>query len=71
VRAALPPAEQHEIERLESLDYLSLPSQLKLEALWSRAFALHVPPQEDPLVNYAREVGDQMRTRLPSWRRTT
>jgi hypothetical protein len=56
VKAALSPEDQQEIERLESLEYLSLPLQLKLEALWSRAFALHVPPQVDPLVLYAREL---------------
>jgi hypothetical protein len=54
VKVALSPEEQQEVEQLESLGYLSLPSQLRLEALWRRASALHDRPPGDALVAYAR-----------------
>jgi hypothetical protein len=56
---SLSPAEQKELERLEARRRLSAASQARLDALWAKAFALHLPPQVDPLVAYAGEVGDR------------
>jgi hypothetical protein len=64
IRASLGPDEQEELEPLEARTRVSSTSQARLDALWAKAFALHAPPQVDPLVAYAAEVGERIRSRL-------
>jgi hypothetical protein len=61
ILGSLSPAEQGEVEQLEARQRLSAGSQARLDALWAKAFARHVPPQLDPSVAYAAEVGGRMR----------
>jgi hypothetical protein len=63
VLAALPPDEQEEVERLEARAHRSAPAEARLASLWDKAHDRHVPPHEDPLFAYAREIGSRMRAR--------
>jgi hypothetical protein len=60
IKGALPPAEQEEIEHLESLKDHTAEQEARLEELWTEAFRRHVPPQPDPLFDYARQVKESM-----------
>lgn len=60
IRAALTPEEQEELEHLEALKDRSMDEEFRIEELWAKAFRDHVAPQVDPLVDYAREVGEKM-----------
>jgi hypothetical protein len=71
IRASMGPHEQEELEQLEARARLSPASHARVDALWAQAFALHVPPQVDPLVAYAPEVGEGIRSRRPQRWRTT
>jgi hypothetical protein len=65
VMGALEPAEQDELQRLDDRSFdgkkLTPAQEARLAELWDRAHEAHVPPQVDPIVDYAGEVGDRMR----------
>jgi hypothetical protein len=63
VLGSLSPEEIEAVEALEAWNRLSPTAEARLEALWDKAFDLHVPPQEDPLLAYAEGVGERMRAR--------
>lgn len=63
IKAALSPAEQEELEHLESFKKRTVEEEFRIEELWNKAFAQHVAPMPDPLFDYAREVGERMRER--------
>ena len=53
------------MERLEARQRLSVAAQQRLDVLWSRAFRDHQAPQMDPMMDFARQVGERMWARLP------